>query len=41
MKPTPDLSHIPEETFLEVYEPAGPFSQILLLILDRRHIYPS
>jgi hypothetical protein len=23
MLPTPDLSHIPEETFLEVYEPAG------------------
>jgi len=33
MKPTPDLSHIPEETFVEVYEPAGSLSLMLLLIL--------
>ena len=26
MKPTPDLSHVPEETYFQVYEPAGSLS---------------
>lgn len=32
MKPTPDLSHIAKETFLQVYEPAGPSSPLSLLL---------
>jgi release factor glutamine methyltransferase len=33
MLPTPDLSHISEETYLQVYEPAG-FSPIVLMTED-------
>jgi hypothetical protein len=35
MKPTPDLSHITEETYLEVYEPAGlPLSYSINAIVE-------
>lgn len=41
MLPTPDLSHITEEEYLDVYEPAGPILLGRLLIHCRRHFYSA